>query len=59
MEKRKENNTEYEELSIQRKASKRVDGKICGTLCGRRNSVKECGEVKAIDLYEDLSSSEH
>ena len=55
----RKSNTMYEGLSIQRKASKKVDGKIYETLYGRKDNVKECSEVKAIGLYENPSGSEY
>jgi len=55
----RKSNTGYEGLSIQKKASKKVDGKICEILYGRKDSVKECSEVKAIGLYKNPSGSEY
>jgi len=36
----------------ERKTSIKVDGKICGTLCSERDSIKKYCEVKATRLYE-------
>jgi len=40
----------------ERKTSKKVDGKIYGTLCGERDSTKKYCEVEATGLYKNPSS---
>ena len=54
-----ESDAEYKRLSIQRKTSKKVDGKIYRIVQDRESNIKECSEAEAASLHEDLSSSEY
>ena len=46
-------------LSIQEKTSKKVNGKICETIYGKRSNIREYSKVEAASLYNNSSGSKY
>jgi len=53
----RQSNAKYKGLSIQGKTYMKVDGKIHGTICGRGDSIVECGKITITKFNENSSSS--
>ena len=57
MEKGGSSTAEHKGSGVQGKTYKKVDEEICGTICDRRSSIVECGEVVIVKFDEDTSGS--
>ena len=57
MEEGSEDNAKHKRLSIQKKANKKVNRKICGTIHDRRSSIKKYSKAETTNFYEDSPGS--
>jgi len=56
---RKNNKVMLRKLSIQEKTSKKVNGKICETIYGKRSNIREYSKVEAASLYNNSSGGKY